>query len=78
MSSICFILAAMHLPKTFWDELIKTIAYPKNQSPGINDIIPYELGNHVCQNFSHLKVISSQTWLHILKEKKMKLDVRSW
>ena len=30
MSSVCFILATMHLPKTLWDELIKMVAYLKN------------------------------------------------
>ena len=78
MSSVRSILAAMHLPKTLWDELIKTVAYLKNRSPGINGITPYELGNHVRPNLSHLKVVGSRAWVHIPKEKRVKLDVRSW
>ncbi len=30
MAPVCSILSAMHLPKTLWDELIKTVAYLKN------------------------------------------------
>ena len=59
MSLVCSILAAMHLPKMLWDELIKTVAYLKNQSPDINGITPYELGNHIRSNASHLKVVGS-------------------
>ena len=60
MSSVRFILAAMHLPKTLWDKLIKTAAYLKNRSPGINGIIPYELGNYIRPDLSHLKVVGSR------------------
>ena len=72
------ILSAMHLPKTLWDKLIKTVAYLKNRSVGINGITPYELGNHIRPNFSHLKVVGSRAWVHIPREKRVKLDVRSW
>ena len=78
ISSVRSILADMHLPKTLWDELIKTVAYLKNRSPGINGITPYELGNHVRPDLSHLKVVGSRAWVHIPKEKRVKLDVRSW
>ena len=78
MSSVRSILSAMHLPKTLWDELIKTVAYLKNRSPGINGITAYELSNHVRPNLSHLKVVGSRAWVHIPKEKRVKLDVRSW
>ena len=59
MSLVCSILAAMHLPKTLWDKLIKTVAYLKNRSLGINSITAYELGNHVRPNLSNLKVVGS-------------------
>ena len=68
----------MHLPKTLLDELIKTVAYLKNWTLGINGITPYELSNHVRPNFSQLQVVCSRAWVHIPKEKKVKLDVRSW
>lgn len=57
MSLVEFILAAIHLPKTLWNELVKTFAYLKNRNSGINNITPYELGNHVCPNLSHLKIV---------------------
>ena len=78
MSSVWSILADMHLPKTLWDELIKTVTYIKNRSPVINGITPYELGNQVRPDFSHWKVVSSRAWVHIPKEKRVKLDLRSW
>ena len=59
MSLVCLVLSAMHLSKTLWDELIKTVAYCKNQSPGINGITLYELGNHISPNLSYLKVVGS-------------------
>ena len=77
MSLVRSILSAMHLPKTLWDELIRTVVYLKNRSPDINGITPYELGHHIRPNLSHLKVVGFQAWVHILKEKRVKLDVRS-
>lgn len=47
MLSVYPILLIMHLSKTLWNELIKTVAYLKNQSPDINSITPYELDNHM-------------------------------
>lgn len=51
------IFTAIDLPKILWNELIKTIIYFKNQSPGINDITFYKLENNIWPNFSHLKMI---------------------
>ncbi len=78
MSPVRSILSAMHLPKTLWDELIKTVTYLKNRSPGINGITTYELGNHIRADLSHLKVVGARAWVHIPKEKRVKLDIRSW
>ncbi len=78
MSSVRSILAAMHLPRTLWDELIKTVVYLKNRSLGIKGNTPYELGNHTRSDLSHIKVVSSRAWMQIQKEKRVKLDVRSW
>ncbi len=78
MSTVHLILSAMHLPKTLWDELIKTVAYLKNRNPGINGITSYEFGNQTRPNLSNLKVVGFRTWVHIPKEKRVKLYVRSW
>ena len=40
--------------------------------------MPYNLGNHVKPNLSLLKVIGSRVWVHILKKKRVKLDICSW
>lgn len=77
MSLVYSILLAMHLLKILWDELIKTVIYFKNQSSGINGIIPYKLGNHMRPNPSYLKVVGSYAWVYIPKEKRVKLDVYS-
>ncbi len=60
MSPVRSILSAMHLPKTLWDELIKTIAYLKNWSLAINGITPYMLSNLIRPDLSHLKVVGSR------------------
>lgn len=52
------ILAAINLPKMFWDKLIKTAVYFRNWIPGINNITSYELSNYFYLDFSHLKVVS--------------------
>ena len=78
MSLVRSILAAMHLPKTLWDKLIKTVVYLKNRNPSINGITSYELGNYVYPNLIYLKVVGSRALVHILKEKRVKLDLRSW
>ena len=72
MSSVQSILAAIHLPKTLWNRLIEMVAYVKNLSLDINGIRQYELSNNVLPDFSHLKVLDSRTWVHILKEKRLR------
>lgn len=57
MFTVQSIMSAIYLLKTLQDEPIKTVIYLKNQSPGINSIIHYQLSNHVCPNVSHLNVI---------------------
>lgn len=76
MSLVCSISSVMHLPKTLWNEVRKTVVYFKNQSSSINSITPYKLGNHIWPNLSYLKVVGPYTWVYISKEKKIKLDVR--
>lgn len=78
ISLVCSVLSAMHLQKTPWDVLIKIVVYRKNRSSSNYGITLYEPGNHICPNINHLKVVGSWTWVHILKEKRLKLDRRSW
>lgn len=57
---VCLILLAIYLPKIIWDELIKTVTYLKNSSPGINSITPYKFGYYIHPNLSNLKVVRSR------------------
>lgn len=66
----------MYLLKTL--SQIQTAIYLKNQSPSINGVTLYKLGNYVRLDLSYLKVVGFQVWIHIPKEKKGKLDIRSW
>lgn len=68
----------MNLSKILWDKLIKTATYLKNWSPGVNGITIYELGNHVCPDFSYLKVVGPLAWVNISKKKMVELDIHSW
>ena len=71
-------LKAKKLPKSLWGEVIKTSAYIKNRCPGVDEITPYERLNKEKPTLSHLRIIGSRTWVHIPKEKRTKLDDRSW
>ena len=68
----------MKLSKSFWLGILKTVAYLKNPSPGINGIILFEHFKGEKPNLRHLKIVGSYAWVHIPKEKKRKLDEKSW
>ncbi len=78
MSSVRSILSTMKLPKSLWLEILKTVAYLKNRSPGIDGITPFEHLKGEKPNLRHLKIVGSRAWVHIPKEKRRKLDERSW
>ena len=60
MSSIRSIMAAMRLPKSLWEEILKMVAYLKNRSPSQKGVAPYERANEKKTNLKHLCVIGSQ------------------
>ena len=78
MSSVRSILSAMKLPKGLWPELIKAVCYLKNRSPNTDGVTPYEKLNNKKPNLGHLRVLGARAWVHIPKEKRKKLDERSW
>ncbi len=78
MSSVRSILSTMKLTKSLWLEILKTVAYLKIWSPGIDGITPFEYLKGEKPNLRHLKIVVSRTWLHIPKEKRRKLDEKSW
>ena len=78
MVTVRSILKAKRLPKSLWGEVLKTTAYLKNRSPGVDDATPYERINGIKPFLGHLRVIGARAWVHIPKEKRKKLDDRSW
>ncbi len=80
MYKIRFMLNDRKILKNMWDEIIKTIAYFSNRSfhYQLNDKISYEIIKNKKSDLSHLRIIESTTWVHILKKKIKKLDDRFW
>lgn len=68
----------MTLCMFFQFEILKTIAYLKNYSPDIDDIISFEHLKKEKPNLRYLKIGGSRSWIHIFKQKRKKLDKRSW
>jgi hypothetical protein len=64
--------------KSMWDEIIKTTAYLSNRSSHYQHKISYEMIKIKKSDLSHLRIIESTTWIHILKKKIKKLDDRFW
>ena len=77
MFSVRSIFSIMKLPKSLWLEILKTVAYLKNRSPGIDGITPFEHLKGEKPKLRHLKIVGSRAWVHIPKEKRRKLDERS-
>lgn len=61
-----------------WGEVLKTAAYLSNRSPGPDELTPYEIVKGSKPNLSHLRVIGARAWVQVPKEKRTKLDERSW
>ena len=73
-----FMLKAKRLPKSLWGEVLKTAGYIKNRSPGVDEVTPYERMNNAKPFLGHMRTVGARTWVHIPKEKRKKLDDRSW
>ena len=71
-------LKAKKLPKSLWGEVLKTAGYIKNRSPGVDEVTPYERMNNAKPFLGHMRTVGARTWVHIPKEKRKKLDDRSW
>jgi hypothetical protein len=61
-----------------WDKIIKTIVHFFNRSFHYQHKIFYEMIKSKKIDLSHLRIIESTTWMHILKKKTKKLDDRFW
>lgn len=72
------ILSIMKFLKSLWLEIIKTVTYLKNRSLGIDSIKLFEYLEGERPNLCHLKIVNSHAWVYIPKEKRRKLDEKSW
>ncbi|CAG4958833.1 unnamed protein product [Colias eurytheme] len=67
------------LQKDFWAEAVTTAAYIVNRSPtrSLSDATPYEVWTGKKPNLSHMRIFGCPAMVHIPKEKRSKLDVKS-
>lgn len=72
------IIADGRLPKELWMEIASTVVYLKNRSPTVAlSTTPYEAWYGKKPNLSHLRIIGSTVFVHVPKEKRIKLDSNS-
>src|SRR5271155_4114551 len=78
MERVKSIITEFKLDKRLWMEIVDTVVYLKNRSPTrAVATTPYELWQGVKPNLSHLRIIGSTAYIHIPKEKRIKLDIHS-
>ena len=78
MERVKAIIAESKLDKRLWMEIADTVVYLKNRSPtSAVATTPYELWHGTKPNLSHLRIIGSTAYVHIPKEKRIKLDTHS-
>ena len=67
------------LPKQFWAEAVNTAAYTINRCPtrSLGGITPEEAWTGLKPDVSHLKVFGSTGMVHIPKQRRKKLDLKS-
>src|SRR5579859_6575436 len=69
------IMADMDIPKHLWFKVAKSVVYLKNRSPTKSvPTTPYEAWHHQKPNLSHLRIIGTTCYVHIPKQKRIKLD----
>jgi hypothetical protein len=78
MERVKAIIADAKLDKRLWMDIADTIVYLKNRSPtSAVATTPFELWHGAKPDISHLRIIGSTVYLHIPKEKRIKLDTHS-
>eukprot|EP01018_Ginkgo_biloba_P001301 Gb_29290 [translate_table: standard] len=72
-------LKGKNLHHSFWAEVVHTTMYVMNQSPtkAVRNIIPEEAWSSRKPQVKHLRVYGSVAYVHILKEKRHKLEEKS-
>ena len=71
-------MASMKLPKLLRKEVLRTVAYLKNQSPSQKKVTLYARANGDKPNLRHLRIIGSRAWVHVPKKQRKKLNNRAW
>eukprot|EP00253_Pinus_taeda_P017234 PITA_17234 len=69
-------LSAIEIGNEFWAEAVETTCYLVNKSPSsaLEDNTPQEVWNGKKPSLSHLRVFGCHTYVHVPKEKRIKLD----
>ncbi len=78
MSLLRTILSNIKLHKSLWFKILITVAYFKNRSSGSDSITTFEKLQGDKPNLQHLRIVGSRASVHIPKNKRRKLDERSW
>ena len=78
MERVKAIIAEAKLDKRLWMNIVDTIVYLKNRSPtSAVATTPFELWHGAKPDISHLRIIGSTVYIHVPKEKRIKLDTHS-
>jgi len=78
MERVKAIIAEAKLDKRLWMNIVDTIVYLKNRSPtSAVATTPFELWHGAKPDISHLRIIGSTVYIHVPKEKWIKLDTHS-
>ena len=72
-------LSHANLPKSFWDEAVKTAMTLINLSPSqpLKGKIPEEVWYGKKASYNHLKVFGCRAFVHIPKDERVKLDAKT-
>lgn len=73
------ILLNQDLPKFFWGEATMTIVYVQNRIPhkSLDNTTPEEVFTGKKLSVDHLRTFGSPAYIHVLKDKRKKLDLTS-
>uniref|UniRef100_A0A8D8G2M5 Copia protein n=2 Tax=Culex pipiens TaxID=7175 RepID=A0A8D8G2M5_CULPI len=73
-------MEAKSVPKFLWGEAVITTVYLLNRSPSVavaGDVTPFEAWSSRKPDVSHLRVFGSECYIHVPKQLRKKLDVKS-
>ena len=72
-------LAESGLGKQYWGEAITAANYLQNRLPSSSSIekTPYEFWHNKKPSYNHIRIFGSEAYVHVPKEKRLKLDVKA-